>query len=41
MKAVEDVFGAGDAKRVALKAGRLSGKEGIKMNEVDRRDKPK
>jgi hypothetical protein len=41
MKGVEDVFGVGDAKRVALKVGRLSRKEGIRMNEVDRRDKPK
>ena len=40
MKAVEEVFGAGDAKRVALEAGRSFGeKERMKMSEVDREDK--
>jgi hypothetical protein len=41
MKAAEEIFGAGDAKRVALEAGRTSGeKEGLmKMSEVDRKDK--
>jgi len=33
MKAVEEIFGAGDAKSVALEAGRL------KMSEVERKDK--
>jgi ATP-dependent RNA helicase DDX10/DBP4 len=40
MKAVEDIFGAGDAKGAALEAGRSFGeKERVKMNELDRRDK--
>ncbi|KAI0000434.1 P-loop containing nucleoside triphosphate hydrolase protein [Russula vinacea] len=40
MKAVEEIFGAGDAKRVALEAGRSFGeKERMKMSEVDRTDK--
>jgi len=40
MKAVEDIFGVSDAKRVALEAGRSFGeKERMKMSEVDRRDK--
>jgi ATP-dependent RNA helicase DDX10/DBP4 len=40
MKAVEDIFGVGNAKRVALEAGRSFGeKERMKMSEVDRRDK--
>ncbi|KAI0271842.1 hypothetical protein BGY98DRAFT_1005542, partial [Russula aff. rugulosa BPL654] len=34
MKAVEEIFGAGDAKRVALEAGRTSGEKErlMKMN---------
>jgi ATP-dependent RNA helicase DDX10/DBP4 len=40
MKAVEEIFGAGDAKSVALEAGRSFGEEErMKMSEVDRRDK--
>jgi ATP-dependent RNA helicase DDX10/DBP4 len=40
MKAVEDVFGANDAKSAALEAGRSFGeKERGRMSEVDRRDK--
>jgi ATP-dependent RNA helicase DDX10/DBP4 len=40
MKAMEEIFGAGDAKRVALEAGRSFGeKERMKMSEVDREDK--
>jgi ATP-dependent RNA helicase DDX10/DBP4 len=40
MKAMEEIFGAGDAKRVALEAGRSFGeKERVKMSEVDRKDK--
>ena len=40
MKAVEDIFGGGDAKSVALEAGRLfSEKERLKISEVDRKDK--
>ena len=36
MKAVEEIFGAGDAKSVALEAGRTLGE---KMSEVDKKDK--
>lgn len=40
MKGVEDIFGAGDAKKVALEAGRSFGEnERMKMSEVDRNDK--
>ncbi len=40
MKAVEEIFGAGDAKRVVLEAGRSFGeKERMKMSEVDKMDK--
>lgn len=40
MKAVEEIFGAGDAKSVALEAGRTFGKEErLKMSEVDKKDK--
>ena len=40
MKAVEDIFGGGDTKRVALEAGRSFGEEErMKISEVDRRDK--
>ena len=40
MKAVEEIFGTDDAKRVALEAGRSFGeKERTKMSEVDRKDK--
>jgi len=40
MKAVEEIFGAGDAKSVALEAGRTFGeKERLKMSEVDKKDK--
>ena len=40
MKAVEEIFGAGDAKGVALEAGRsFEETERMKMSEVDRRDK--
>ena len=40
MKAVEEVFGANDAKSAALEAGRSFGeKERTKMSEVDRIDK--
>ena len=40
MKAVEEIFGAGDAKGVALEAGRSFGeKERLKMSEVDEKDK--
>lgn len=40
MKAVEEIFGAGDAKNVALEAGRTFGeKERLKMSEVDKKDK--
>jgi len=40
MNAVEDIFGTGDSKGVALEAGRSFGeKERMKMSEVDRRDK--
>jgi ATP-dependent RNA helicase DDX10/DBP4 len=40
MKAVEDIFGVSDAKRVALETGRSFGeKERVKMSEVDRKDK--
>ena len=40
MRAVEDIFGGGDAKRVALDAGRSFGEEErMKMSGVDRRDK--
>jgi hypothetical protein len=40
MKAVEEIFGAGDAKSVALEAGRTLGeKERLKMSKVDKKDK--
>ena len=40
MKAVEEIFGAGDAKRVALEAGRTFGEnERLKMSQVDKKDK--
>jgi len=40
MKAVEEIFGAGDVKSVALEAGRTFGeKERLKMSEVDKKDK--
>jgi ATP-dependent RNA helicase DDX10/DBP4 len=40
MKEVEEIFGASDAKMVALEAGRsFSEKERMKMSEVDRKDK--
>jgi len=40
MKAVEEVFGGDDAKRVALEAGRAFGEKArAKMGEVDGRDK--
>jgi len=40
MRAVEDIFGGGDAKRVALDAGRSFGEEErMKMSGVDRKDK--
>jgi len=40
MKAVEEVFGKGDAKNAALEAGRaFSAKERTKMGEVDKKDK--
>ncbi len=40
MKAVEEIFGNGDAKRMALEAGRSFGEEErLKMSEVDIKDK--
>ena len=40
MKAMEEIFGAGDVKSVALEAGRTFGeKERLKMSEVDKKDK--